>query len=32
VNGAGSPAVTITTDNQYDSSNAAQALADGTAY
>src|SRR3954451_10296446 len=32
VNGEGAPAVTITTDNQYDKSNAAQALADGTAY
>jgi galactofuranose transport system substrate-binding protein len=32
VNGAGAPAVTITTDNQYDSSNAKQALDDGTAY
>ena len=32
VNGDGSPAVTITTDNQYDSTNAAAALADGTAY
>jgi ABC-type sugar transport system substrate-binding protein len=32
VNGAGAPAVTITTDNQYDSSNAAQGLSSGTAY
>ncbi len=32
VNGDGAPAVTITTDNQYDSSNAKQALDDGTAY
>lgn len=32
VNGDGAPAVTITTDNQYDKSNAAQALANGTAY
>jgi ABC-type sugar transport system substrate-binding protein len=32
VNGDGAPAVTITTDNQYDSSNAAQALSSGTAY
>ena len=32
VNGAGAPAVTITTDNQYDSSNAQQALDSGTAY
>ncbi|GAB2473822.1 type 1 periplasmic-binding domain-containing protein [Jatrophihabitans fulvus] len=32
VNGDGAPAVTITTDNQYDSSNAKQALASGTAY
>ena len=32
VNGAGAPAVTITTDNQYDKSNAAQALSSGTAY
>jgi ribose transport system substrate-binding protein len=32
VNGAGAPAVTITTDNQYDSSNAQQALSSGTAY
>ncbi|GAB3677412.1 ABC transporter substrate-binding protein [Angustibacter aerolatus] len=32
VNGDGAPAVTITTDNQYDKSNAAQAIADGTAY
>jgi ABC-type sugar transport system substrate-binding protein len=32
VNGEGSPAVTITTDNQYDSSNAQQALDAGTAY
>jgi len=32
VNGAGSPAVTITTDNQYDSTNAAAALSSGTAY
>ena len=32
VNGDGAPAVTITTDNQYDESNAKQAIADGTAY
>jgi ABC-type sugar transport system substrate-binding protein len=32
VNGAGAPAVTITTDNQYDSSNAQQAIDSGTAY
>ena len=32
VNGDGAPAVTITTDNQYDSTNAAQALSSGTAY
>jgi len=32
VNGAGAPAVTITTDNQYDADNAAQALSSGTAY
>ena len=32
VNGAGAPAVTITTDNQYDKSNAAQALSSGAAY
>jgi ABC-type sugar transport system substrate-binding protein len=32
VNGAGAPAVTITTDNQYDASNAKQAIASGTAY
>ena len=32
VNGDGAPAVTITTDNQYDSSNAQQALDSGTAY
>ncbi len=32
VNGAGAPAVTITTDNQYDKSNAAEALSSGTAY
>jgi ribose transport system substrate-binding protein len=32
VNGAGAPAVTITTDNQYDKSNAAQALSSGVAY
>jgi ABC-type sugar transport system substrate-binding protein len=32
VNGDGAPAVTITTDNQYDASNAKQALDDGTAY
>src|SRR4051812_33225269 len=32
VNGDGAPAVTITTDNQYDSSNAAAALSSGTAY
>ena len=32
VNGDGSPAVTITTDNQYDSTNAQKALTDGTAY
>ncbi|MHA3703278.1 substrate-binding domain-containing protein [Jatrophihabitans sp. YIM 134969] len=32
VNGDGAPAVTITTDNQYDKSNAQQALDDGTAY
>jgi ABC-type sugar transport system substrate-binding protein len=32
VNGAGSPAVTITTDNQYDSSNAAEAISSGKAY
>jgi ABC-type sugar transport system substrate-binding protein len=32
VNGAGYPAVTITTDNQYDKSNAAAAIKNGTAY
>ena len=32
VNGAGYPAVTITTDNAYDKSNAAAAVKDGTAY
>jgi galactofuranose transport system substrate-binding protein len=32
VNGAGAPAVTITTDNQYDSANAAEALSSGKAY
>ena len=32
VNGAGSPAVTITTDNQYDKTNAQQAISSGTAY
>jgi ribose transport system substrate-binding protein len=32
VNGDGAPAVTITTDNQYDKSNAQQAIASGTAY
>jgi ribose transport system substrate-binding protein len=32
VNGAGAPAVTITTDNQYDASNAAQGLSSGAAY
>ncbi len=32
VNGDGAPAVTITTDNQYDKSNAAQAIASGAAY
>ena len=32
VNGDGAPAVTITTDNQYDSTNAQQALTSGTAY
>ena len=32
VNGAGAPAVTITTDNQYDKSNAAEALSSGKAY
>ena len=32
VNGDGAPAVTITTDNQYDMSNAQQALDSGTAY
>ena len=32
VNGDGAPAVTITTDNQYDSANAQQALDSGTAY
>lgn len=32
VNGEGAPAVTITTDNQYDMSNAQQALDSGTAY
>ncbi|GAA3569429.1 ABC transporter substrate-binding protein [Microlunatus spumicola] len=32
VNGDGAPAVTITTDNQYDSSNAQQALDSGAAY
>jgi ribose transport system substrate-binding protein len=32
VNGAGAPAVTITTDNQYDKSNAQAALDSGTAY
>jgi galactofuranose transport system substrate-binding protein len=32
VNGDGAPAVTITTDNQYDASNAKQALDSGTAY
>ena len=29
---SGAPAVTITTDNQYDSNNAQQALDSGTAY
>jgi ribose transport system substrate-binding protein len=32
VNGDGAPAVTITTDNHYDSSNAAEALSSGKAY
>lgn len=32
VNGAGAPAVTITTDNQYDKTNAQQAITSGTAY
>jgi ABC-type sugar transport system substrate-binding protein len=32
VNGDGAPAVTITTDNQYDSSNAQQGLDSGSAY
>ena len=32
VNGDGAPAVTITTDNQYDSTNAQQALDSGAAY
>jgi ABC-type sugar transport system substrate-binding protein len=32
VNGDGAPAVTITTDNQYDKSNAAQAISSGAAY
>jgi ABC-type sugar transport system substrate-binding protein len=32
VNGAGAPAVTITTDNQYDISNAAEAISSGKAY
>ncbi len=32
VNGDGAPAVTITIDNQYDASNAAQAISSGTAY
>ncbi|MET0423219.1 MAG: substrate-binding domain-containing protein [Actinoplanes sp.] len=32
VNGDGAPAVTITTDNQYDSSTAAEALSSGKAY
>jgi ribose transport system substrate-binding protein len=32
VNGDGAPAVTITTDNQYDKSNAQQAISSGTAY
>ena len=32
VNGAGAPAVTITTDNQYDKSNAQAAIDSGTAY
>jgi galactofuranose transport system substrate-binding protein len=32
VNGDGAPAVTITTDNQYDKSNAQQGLDSGTAY
>ncbi len=32
VNGSGAPAVTITTDNAYDKSNAKQAVADGSAY
>ena len=32
VNGDGAPAVTITTDNQYDISNAQAAIDDGTAY
>jgi len=32
VNGDGAPAVTITTDNQYDKTNAAQALSSGVAY
>ncbi len=32
VNGAGAPAVTITTDNQYDKSNAQAAIDNGTAY
>ena len=32
VNGDGAPAVTITTDNQYDSANAKEALSSGAAY
>jgi galactofuranose transport system substrate-binding protein len=32
VNGDGAPAVTITTDNQYDKSNAAEGISSGTAY
>jgi galactofuranose transport system substrate-binding protein len=32
VNGDGAPAVTITTDNQYDKTNAQQAITSGTAY
>jgi ABC-type sugar transport system substrate-binding protein len=32
VNGEGSPAVTITTDNQYDKANAAEAISSGKAY
>lgn len=32
VNGSGAPAVTITTDNQYDKTNAKQALDSGTAF